>query len=313
MRHDLLAVADLIEVCFASTLDDDGREYLRQMRLAARDMTYLRWIQGATERIAAPLYGFVWEEYGRIVGNLSLIPIIRAAGITYLIANVAVHPEYRQRGIGGMLTQAALEHLRERGVHTAWLQVRDDNPVAYHMYRSLGFIERSRRASWQSPSGWQASGRLVRSLPEGVIVDRTRPQEWEQQSQWLREIYPPEISWNLPLNISRFSPQPLHRLLRWLRGEPQENWAARRGGHVLGFLSWEPARASADNLWLAATPENEDAAIRALLPHACAALAGRQRPLVVNYPAGRAAEAFRAAGFANHQTLVWMSVELGER
>jgi hypothetical protein len=30
VRHDLDAVADLVEVCFADTLDADGRRYIQQ-------------------------------------------------------------------------------------------------------------------------------------------------------------------------------------------------------------------------------------------------------------------------------------------
>ncbi|RPJ49686.1 MAG: GNAT family N-acetyltransferase, partial [Chloroflexi bacterium] len=108
IRQDLLAVADLIELCFANTLDEDGREYLRQLRWTARDMNYLSWLQGAAERISTPLYGFVWEENGQIIGNLSLIPLNRGGRLVYLIANVAVHPDHRRRGIGRLLTQEAL-------------------------------------------------------------------------------------------------------------------------------------------------------------------------------------------------------------
>src|SRR5512139_2801440 len=93
VRQDLLAVADLIEICFASTLDSDGREYLRHLRWAAGDMSYRSWLTTAAERMTSPLYGFVWEEGNRIVGNLSLIPINTDGKTTYLIANVAVHPE----------------------------------------------------------------------------------------------------------------------------------------------------------------------------------------------------------------------------
>jgi ribosomal protein S18 acetylase RimI-like enzyme len=308
VRRDLLAVADLIEICFIDTLDDDGREYLRQMRMAARDMNYLRWLQGAAERISAPLYGFVWEENGRIVGNLSFIPIVRGSKVTYLIANVAVHPEYRRRGIGTRLTAAAVDNLRERGIETAWLQVRDDNPAAHHLYLSLGFVERARRASWQ------ASGPPLLDWvdPGGVTIQPRAAREWEWHERWLRRAYPPEVAWNLPLNIPRLSPQPFDRLLRWLRGEMQRNWSARRGDRPIGFVSWEPMRAATDTLWLAADPDDEAAAILSLLPYARQQLAGRMRPLQVNYPAGRAESAFRQAGFVNHQTLIWMSMSLNQ-
>lgn len=301
-----MAVADLIEVCFENTLDEDGREYLRQMRWSARDMTHLSWLQGSAERIAMPLFGFVWEEHGRIVGNLSLIPMLRGGRPTYLIANVAVHPDYRRQGIGQQLTQTAIDHLRERRVHTAWLQVRDDNPVAYHLYRSLGFVEQARRSAWQS----SGVPRMHHALSHGISIRRRSMQDWDQHSEWLREVYPPELSWNMPINIGSFSPAPLRLLMRWLRGESQEHWAAWRGEYPIGFVSWEPMRASSDPLWLATQPEYEDEAIFSLLPYARAMLAGKGKPLSVNYPAGRGDEAFRQAGFVNFQTLVWMSIEI---
>lgn len=304
--QDLLAIADLIEICFASTLDEDGRDYLRQLRWTARDVTYLSWLQGAAERITSPLYGFVWEEEGRIVGNLSLIPLYRRGKIIYLIANVAVHPDFRRRGIGRKLTQAALEHLRQRGVETAWLQVRDDNPAAYHLYLSLGFVERARRTTWL---GRPCLG-PVHQMIEGVTIHRRRASEWEQQLEWLRQVYPPDVAWNLPLNVGRLSPSPWHKILRFLRGEGQEHWSALQGDLPVGFLSWETTRSAADSLWLAAPLEREEQAILALLPHARAALAHRGRPLSLNYPAGRAGEAFLRAGFSHHQTLVWMSINL---
>lgn len=309
VRQDLLAVADLIEICFASTLDDDGREYLRQLRWTARDGTYLSWLQGAAERIATPLYGFVWEEAGEIAGNLSLIPLSRGGHLVYLIANVAVHPNYRRRGIARDLTKTALEHLRERGIETAWLQVRDDNPAAHHLYLSLGFVERARRTTWVSGG----TPPLSRSLPAGVSIHRRRMQDWAVQTSWLRDIYPPDVSWNLPLSFRRLSPDPLHQLMVWLRGELQEHWSARLGGLPIGFLSWEPMRAASDILWLAPNPEHEDLALQTLLPYARAMLAHRRRALGVNYPAGRSAKSFLRSGFAHHQTLIWMNVDLNHQ
>jgi len=306
VRKDLLEIADLIEICFAATLDEDGREYLRQLRWTSRDLTALAWLQGAAERIASPLYGFVWEEDGRIVGNLSLIPLNQRGKLIYLIANVAVHPNYRRRGIGNELTRTALEHLRQRGIEMAWLQVRDDNPVAYHLYRTLGFIERARRTTWQISGLAAASPRHV----EGVTVHARKNKDWEKQAAWLKEIYPPEVAWNLPLSPSRLSPGLASKVMRWMRGEMQDHWSAVKNGETIGVLSWEPMRSAYDALWLASDPRYEEEAILALLPHACSMLTHRRRGLSVNYPAGRAGDAFLRAGFAHHQTLIWMSIPL---
>jgi GNAT superfamily N-acetyltransferase len=306
VRKDLMGVADLIELCFATTLDADGRDYLRHLRGTARDLSHLPWVQGAAERLASPLYGYVWEEDGRIIGNLSLIPLNRRGRLVYLIANVAVHPDYRRRGIARQLTQTALDHLKARGIENAWLQVRDDNPGAYHLYRSLGFVERARRTTWQI----DRLAPLDRPIPQGIQIQRRGLQDWDLQAAWLNEIYPPEIAWNLPISFSRLSPDILGFFLRWMRGEALEHWSAREQDAPVGFASWEPMRASSDIIWLATTPQYEDLAVLALLIHARAVLAGRGRPLSVNYPAGRAELAFQRAGFSNRQTLVWMVASL---
>jgi hypothetical protein len=71
---DLNSVADLVETCFAETLDEDGRRYVEQMRSAARNPRYLRWATTVADHVSMPLNGYIWEENGALVGNLSLIP-----------------------------------------------------------------------------------------------------------------------------------------------------------------------------------------------------------------------------------------------
>ena len=143
-------MADLVELCFADTLDQEGYNYLRQMRAAASSSSYWRLVDLVSERNSMPLNGFVWEEDGVVVGNLSLIPYAGLAYSYYLIANVAVHPEYRRRGIARRLTTAAIEQARRRRAQSVWLHVRAENNAANDLYRSLGFVERASRTTWHS-------------------------------------------------------------------------------------------------------------------------------------------------------------------
>ena len=304
VRHDLLAVADLIELCFARTMDEDGEIYLRHMRQAAQDASFLHWAAGITDRSAMPLSGYVWEVDGRIVGNLSLIPLVRQGRRVYLIANVAVHPDFRQRGIGHTLTETAIEHVRQRQSTAVWLQVRQDNPAALHLYQTLGFVERARRTTWQA-SPHQA--KKTTPLPASLVITNRRSQDWDLQRTWLSSIYPPEVAWNLPINPQSFKPDWLGDLFRFFNNASTRHWAAHLNGQVLGVLTWEPARMAADNLWLATTPGQENTVIRNLLPYAMQALAP-YRPVALNYPAGCAEDAFVDAGFRNHQVLIWMEI-----
>lgn len=302
VRKDLLSVAELIELCFANQMDPEGQEYVRQIRQAGRDARYVRWIAGSHEHISFPLYGYVWEQDNRIVGNLSLIPFYRQGAWRYLIANVAVHPDYRRMGIGRKLTEKALEHTQQRGVPAAWLQVRADNQPAYQLYLQLGFEERTRRSTWQC-----SSQNSLPPSPAAITITRRTKQDWPQQAIWLQENYPPSVTWNLPIHISDLKPGFWPWARRLLAGKPAHHWAARRSDQLAATLTWEQSVQYIDYLWLAA-PQDEGEAVQALLIEARRRLPFR-RQLSVNYPAGVAAPAFQKSGFSLHSTLIWMSIE----
>jgi ribosomal protein S18 acetylase RimI-like enzyme len=293
-RRDLLPVADLIETCFATTMDPDGREYLRQMRQAAQEEMLLPWNTGLG------MSGYVWEEDGVVVGNLTLIPMFKQNRRVYLIANVAVLPKFRRRGIARELTEAALLHAKRNGAMSAWLQVRSENLPATQLYRSMGFTERSQRTNWV----YDANSKSETREP-GVTINPRRPTDWKWQSAWLEMVYPPDITWNISLNINRLRPGMMNLVYRFLMSERIEHLAARDRQGPLGMVTWEPSHAYADTLWLATLPESEERAIRALLPAARRMIPSR-RPLVLNYPANRAEAAFQTAGMHPQQTLLWM-------
>lgn len=61
------------------------------------------------------------------------------------IANLAVAPWARGRGIGGTLLDSAIALARARAVATMYLEVRDSNQVARSLYASRGFYQVTRR------------------------------------------------------------------------------------------------------------------------------------------------------------------------
>jgi hypothetical protein len=253
-----------------------------------------------------PLYGYVWEQDQRIVGNLSLIPIFKGGRWLYLIANVAVLPEFRRCGIARELTLRALQHIREHHVASAWLQVRDDNPSAQHLYQSTGFVERSRRTTWVNQFAPPASH------PSGVIVTGRRATDWDQQLSWLQQTYPADVTWNMSFDAKRLNPRFWLQVWRWFNGETQEHWVARRTNpdKTIGFASWEPARTLSDQIWLATDPQDEATAIRALLPQVNRYLEPRRRPININYPAGQSGQALIDCGYHILNTLIWMEQRL---
>ncbi|NPV76547.1 MAG: GNAT family N-acetyltransferase [Anaerolineae bacterium] len=303
IRRDLLPVADLIELCFGSQMDKDGREYVQQIRRAAKDSRYLRWMPGAGEQVSLPLHGYVWEEGNRIVGNLTLIPNYYKGCWYYLIANVAVHPDFRRRGIARQLTETALHHVRDHNAHAAWLHVREDNFAAQELYRSLGMVERVRRTTWCSSSDIPPE-----TPPKEITITRRVKSHWRFQNQWLDTVYPQEIVWNMPLQPSRFNPGLWAGFIRFLNNEQIQHWSALYRDELAGVVTWEPSRHSADTLWLAVNPQIEQEAIQALLTYLRQTFS-LGHPLQTNYPAGRAENAFHQAGFGKANTLIWMEMK----
>ena len=64
--------------------------------------------------------------------------------------NLAVHPDYRRRGIGGALVTCLIERLSMRDVHSLTLEVRASNNAAKVLYDSLGFSQVGRRPNYYS-------------------------------------------------------------------------------------------------------------------------------------------------------------------
>ena len=299
-QRDLRNVADLVELCFSDTIDADGKRYLQQMRFAADNPRYMRWAAAAVDVSSLPSAGYVWEENGKLVGNLSLIPFSVHGDRYYLIANVAVHPEYRKRGIARMLTASGIEHARKRGAKATWLHVRAENEAATNLYQSLGFKERARRTTWHSQPG-------TASAPPGpqIKFGSRRRQDWGPQKAWLINNYPPELTWHMPLKLADLRPGLAVALFRFFTQMNIHQWTATQNGHLLGVLSKVASTGQADHLWLAAWPEKEELAAGALLSHARMHF-GQRRTLSMDYPAGHAVEAIQQAGFSAHQTLIWM-------
>jgi ribosomal protein S18 acetylase RimI-like enzyme len=305
VQRDLTAVADLIDLCFSQHMDSDGHEYVRQIRRAAQNTSFLGWVQGAHERISLPLFGYVWEEQGRVIGNLTLIPFRYQGKWIYMIANVAVHPEFRRFGIGRKLTQKALEHIREHNASSAWLQVRDDNPVAQQLYLSLGFQEHAQRTTWHYDP--PVTTPTMTPLPGEIRIQARKKIDWLLQRTWLVENYPEDVAWNFPFYVERFSPSIWESILRLINEKKIKHWAAHSNADLIGAVTWEPGNFYQDVLWVATSPTWEDLALKWLLPHVITSVQN-QHTLVANYPAGRAIQAFQNAGFHIHNTLVWMEV-----
>lgn len=298
--RDLPQVADLIELCFSSTMDDEGQSYLRQMRHASRDSHFLRWAGQVVDSASLPMSGFVWEENGKIVGNASLIPHRHKGRKITLIANVATHPDYRRRGIARALTEQAISYARQKGAQELWLQVRDDNPIAVKIYTDLGFVERARRTTYYSKPE-----PLLSTTANDILIARPTLRDWPLQRAWLSRAHPDELSWYAHWNWDVLGPGLRNWFYRSFIEYDVRQWATFKEGQLLAALAWLQTARTSNMLWIAAPPDADSAGLRSVLEAARRELTHYPR-LAIEHPAGEMAEAIRSAGFTPHRTLIWM-------
>ncbi len=72
------------------------------------------------------------------------------------ITNVAVHPDFRRRGIGEALISIMLEHTIKNGIKSHTLEVRVSNDAAISLYEKFGFQSAGIRKNYYEDNGEDA-------------------------------------------------------------------------------------------------------------------------------------------------------------
>jgi ribosomal-protein-alanine N-acetyltransferase len=98
----------------------------------------------------SPSPGGALVQWALRLGLTSRSPVLGYAGFWLLvddahIATIAVHPEWRGRGLGELLLLSLLERGAELGARRATLEVRISNRTAQGLYRKYAFDIVSRR------------------------------------------------------------------------------------------------------------------------------------------------------------------------
>jgi ribosomal-protein-alanine N-acetyltransferase len=83
----------------------------------------------------------VADEYGEVIGFLVLSFVSALTGLRAWIDDVAVKEEFRRRGIGQALVEAAIQRASMRGATHLYMDTSRGNPDAKDFYRACGFEE----------------------------------------------------------------------------------------------------------------------------------------------------------------------------
>jgi hypothetical protein len=151
------------------------------------------------------------------------------------------------------------------------------------------------------------------SLPAGnnreVQITSRRSADWPAQELWLKKLYPAYLTWHLSLRLPALRPGLWGFAYRLFNEVHLRHWSAWREDRLIGTLTWQMTFGYHDLLWLAVDPDGDGTAILPLLAHV-RRYSSPRRTLALDYPSGQAVEAIQAAGFGEHQTLVWMSMDM---
>ena len=304
LRRDLSGIASLMEACFGANLDAAGRGAIHEMRVLSRAGPVLWLVGGALQ---GPLWslGYVWADGGRIVGNISTQRSAARAG-DWLIANVAVHPDYRRQGIARALTEAALDLASKKGGRTTMLQVNHDNAAALALYGGLGFARYGARTEWVRHGG---SVPPYESTPN--IEIRPRPaRHWAEEFALARQTHPEGLDWTRRMEAGQFRPGFWRTLGRVLAGQGEERWVALAGGRLVGSLIIASNPGESDQFTLVLHPEWRSSVARPLLVRGLRRLGARPWPLRIDHPPHAETDTLRGLGFSAGRTLIWMRQDL---
>ena len=111
---------------------------------------------------------WVAELDGKVVGMVVSWLILDEVHV----ATIATHPEYRRRGIARRLLAHTLQHLKEEGAQSSFLEVRASNFAAQEMYRKFGYEESGVRPRYYKDNDEDAILMTLESLDVEKLEDQ---------------------------------------------------------------------------------------------------------------------------------------------
>lgn len=305
LSRDTSQVVRLLNLVFGPTMDQEGQHLLDGSAVINPGVSFMTRLTQLAQGVPP---GFVWEEDKRLVGNVSLVSSSLAG--RFLIANVAVHPDFRRRGIARSLMEAAVQAVEQKRGRAILLQVRDDNQEAIHLYQSLGFMIVGTMTAWHS------SASRLNDLPvtmQGPAIRPLRGSEWEAAIQLDRACCHPDLDWPAPLAYDIYRSGFWRWFHNFVNGRQIETWVTSQQGQLTGLAQITAEFGRAHVLRLRIHPQWQTELTRPLLAKLLRRLGYmRYRSLTLEHPAQDETMngLLRQAGFRAVRTLSTMKFEL---
>jgi len=105
----------------------------------------------AVQNMGAKIVVAEHRNYGVIGFAIFRVERTRSAILGHLM-NIAVHPEFRRKGIGSLLLRTFEEKCTSRGAEYAYLEVRISNTAAISFYKKHGY------KIWGARKGYYSNG-----------------------------------------------------------------------------------------------------------------------------------------------------------
>lgn len=217
LKQDLSQVSKLLEIAFAEKMDREGQMALRTG--AGGSSALMWWLNPKNDKLPP---GYVWQENGRIVGNVTLIGTKETG--RHIIANVAVHPDFRRRGIARALMEAVLAQVKARHGQVVLLQVVKENTHAIDLYESLQFEAVGIMTEWRSSISRLHEVPASTPGDSAVSVLPLPRHLWREAYQLDARSLLQDLNWPEPI------PQDYYRqgfwvsLRNFITGHTQETW-----------------------------------------------------------------------------------------
>lgn len=126
----------------------DNAEKVKNIALLEAEVFSNPWTAGMIEDSVRSDYDHieVIEEHGALRGYIIYSAVCDSADLL----RVAVAPESRGQGLGKALMDRMLADCSVRNIEKVFLEVRESNSPAIHMYARCGFTEIARRKNYYS-------------------------------------------------------------------------------------------------------------------------------------------------------------------